>query len=219
MWTVATEVQIYFLFVFCLLPLCRRFGLIVTNVVGLVLGIGLHFLFPRLPAAPWYICLFCFGMTAAVYHKAQRFDSLRRAIPFGVLAATGYAVLLAGALYRVAKGQDMSDSYIWIVDLVNGFLMSCLILFLTVRGGRLRELLETPVMKSLARFSYSLYLFHLPPLYWLASLATRWHLSPVMTTLFVYLVATPMVIVFSYAAFWLVERHFLHPPAKPPVAT
>lgn len=65
LWSVATEWQIYFLFPLLLLPLWRRFGLLVTTVISYVLGLltirlGLGY------ACFWYVGLFAMGMAGAV---------------------------------------------------------------------------------------------------------------------------------------------------------
>lgn len=218
MWTVATEMQIYLLFPLLLLPLYRRVGIFVTALIALAIGVALHYLHPLQYAAPWYLGLFATGMAGAVIYSEERFAAVRKSFPFGMVAMIGGAVLLLLLL----KYREANVSFLWALDAALGVIITCLIVHLAMHGGRLRSFLESPPLEILSKFSYSLYLFHLPIIIWIAGLASyTLHLSEIGQVLWTMGIATPLTILFCYGAYWLVERHFTTPlqsskPAVPP---
>ena len=64
MWSIALEWQLYFVFTFILLVLWRRFGILATLMIALIVGIAPHFMFNQAFdfVWPWFLGLFALGM-------------------------------------------------------------------------------------------------------------------------------------------------------------
>lgn len=168
LWTVAAEWQMYFIFIFLLLPvqvLVGRMGLIIfTSTIGLLLSA-----LPVLRATcPWFLCSFALGMITASVNYSQ--NSIRTghffsvAVIFGILS---YLVIkIAPELVLRQDGREISF-YSWIPDLL---FSTCFASLIGGCGESLRSNTFTIVAKILSwkpfllmgSFSYSLYLVHSP---------------------------------------------------------
>jgi peptidoglycan/LPS O-acetylase OafA/YrhL len=221
LWSVATEWQIYFFFPFVLLPLWRRAGVAPMLAVAFGLGYLPAYVGPLAPAAEsaitWYLGGFALGMVAAAVGFSDRpaERALRGALPWGPLAATAWALCAVGGL-AFAKvwflHKHATDALV--------ALATALLLVYCSGAARddapvrrpaplVRRFLESRPMVVLGRFSYSLYLTHLPVLA-LCFLATRGvaaaaegHLALMIA------LGTPAAMAWAYAFFWAFERPFL----------
>ncbi|HET7541718.1 MAG TPA: acyltransferase [Polyangiaceae bacterium] len=222
LWSVATEWQIYFFFPFVLLPLWRRFGATVTVLSGFVLGGGFTFIAPSAAtsAASWYLGLFALGMCAAGVdfstRPAERW--LRERVPWrwvnlGFLAAVACGTTLL--IKHWFRFMPYSDALV-------GAATASGLLYLSPHALRhpsekrhkplaLRVLSSGPLL-LVGRFSYSLYLTHLP-IVALCYFALRpLELSPNAEMLSLVLLSLPLSLLVAYAFFWVFERRFVGAP-------
>ncbi len=80
------------------------------------------------------------------------------------------------------------------------------------RRPLLLRILESGPLLALGRFSYSLYLTHLPIVAWCYFAVHRLGLSANAEMVSLILVSLPLSLLFSYAFFWVFERRFVGAP-------
>lgn len=213
MWSVAIESQIYFLFPLLLLPVWRRFGNIITIIVGFVIGLSPHFLLHKGDTScPWFLGLFTLGMVAAVFNVSY-------SIPPKQLSRWSLALCVFTLTLFLLAIRTMCSKYI--TDTLAGFTTAFLLVFLTNHCYQfaqspkpfLLKLMESPGAVLLGTFSYSLYLIHFPIL----SLFHLWirplHLSAIEQLALLLTVGTLISIILSYIFHLLFERRFM--PGSP----
>ncbi len=220
LWSVATEWQIYFFFPLLLLPIWRRFGPLPTIALGFGVGAALTVAAPdaAYSAASWYLGLFALGMCAAGIGFATRplERSLRERVPWAVVSwfllgsvAVGITLLIK-VWFTV---MPFSDSLV-------GAATASALVYLTrhaltqtpaMRPALLRLLEWSPLVK-LGRFSYSLYLTHLPVVALCYFCVRRLAVSPSWQLLALIALSLPLSVLFSYAFFWVFERRFVGSP-------
>ena len=95
MWSVATEWQIYFVFALVLLPVLRRFGIVVTVITALVLGIVID---RCLPGSKFhYLSLFALGMCGALINfspPGSKLHALENKVSWGWITIALITVFL-----------------------------------------------------------------------------------------------------------------------------
>jgi peptidoglycan/LPS O-acetylase OafA/YrhL len=219
LWSIATEWQIYFFFPFVLLPLWRRAGAVPTLGVAFLLGYLPIVVAPGAidSAVPWYLGAFALGMVAAGIGFADRplERALRRRVPWQLLAVGLWAFCAASGLV-LAK--------IWFrhtptTDAIVATSTAALLVVCTAHrsgaatGGAapwVLRVLDSRPLVGLGRFSYSLYLIHLPVLA-LCFLAVREiPLSPEARLVTMLVVGPPASVAVAYGFFLAIERRFLH---------
>jgi peptidoglycan/LPS O-acetylase OafA/YrhL len=206
MWSVATEVQIYLLMPFVLLPVWRRLGGPATVGLAVLAGVGVHVLAPGLDGAHlWYVGLFCGGMLVAQL-ASRRVRPTR--LTLTAAAVVALLVVVAGVRYQIGAHD-------WVGEILVGAVFCVALLALAtcpVDGGRLASvvrLLESGPVLLLGLFSYSIYLFHSPVL-GLTNVALIDVEMPLAARLaLMWLVVTPAAVLLSYGMFLLFERRFL----------
>jgi peptidoglycan/LPS O-acetylase OafA/YrhL len=161
-WSIAIEAQLYIVFPFLLILVRRINGFamaaLCTGVVALVGALGPHssLVDKLMRFTPQLAALFAMGVVAAGIVVAGR----RRAWPWHWIAlATASPVLI---LIMVNGSVWTIRNFLWI-DMALGPAIGCLLA--AVATGRPRpvvRLLDTPPIKRLGSFSYSLYLVHAP---------------------------------------------------------
>ena len=220
LWSVATEWQIYFFFPLLLLPVWRRFGVATTLLSAFALGGGLTFVAPAAArtANSWYLGLFGLGMCAAGIDFSARPTErwLREHVP--------WRWLNLGTLAAVACGVTVLIKYWFRVmpysDALVGAATATGLLYLTPHALRPAEqrrplvlrLLSSGPLVSVGRFSYSLYLTHLPIVALCYFALRRLELSPNAEMLGLLLLSLPLSLLVSYAFFWVFERRFVGAP-------
>jgi peptidoglycan/LPS O-acetylase OafA/YrhL len=222
LWSVATEWQIYFFFPFVLLPIWRRFGALPSLLVGFALGCSFLWVAPGAAHSvnSWYLGLFGLGMCAAGIGFASRAQerSLRERAPWGLitlalLGAVGVGV--TALIKRWFAVMPLSDSLVGAATasaLV--YLTRCALRPATEPRPLLLRAFESGPLVLLGRFSYSLYLTHLPIVALCYFGLRRYALSPGSQWLWLVLLSLPLSLLFSYGFFWLFERRFVgSPPA------
>ncbi|MEO6601702.1 MAG: acyltransferase, partial [Polyangiaceae bacterium] len=222
LWSVATEWQIYFFFPFFLLPLWRRFGALLTLLAGFALGSSLIWIAPGSAHSvnSWYLGLFALGMCAAGIGFASREQerTLRERAPWlpitlALLGAVGIGITVF--IKRWFTVMPLSDS---LVGATTASALVCLTRYALRPEGEPRPLLlrafEYGPLVLLGRFSYSLYLTHLPIVALCYFGLRRYALSPAAQWLWLLLLSVPLSLLFSYGFFWVFERRFVgSPPA------
>lgn len=220
LWSVATEWQIYILFPFVLLPVWRRGGALAACGVGFLLGALVCWVAPRTADAAnaWYVGLFGMGMAAAGIGFATRTTerTLRERVPWGVVTLLLLVVVGAGVTVFIKRWfvyMPYSDSLV-------GLTTACALCYLTRtslnEAARARSLtlrfLESAPLKLLGRFSYSLYLTHLP-LVALCFFGLRAAgLAPGSQWRLLTALSVPVSVVAAYAFYWVFERRFVGTP-------
>lgn len=221
LWSVATEWQIYFLFPLVLLPIWRAWGPAATIGAGFVLGSAFTWLAPAAAhsAASWYIGLFATGMCAAGIGFAGRPTevALRSRAPWGALSLALLGLIAIGATVLVRIWfQFMPYS-----DALVGAATASSLIYLTrhalapASAARpfLLRCLEAPALVRLGRFSYSLYLTHLPVVALCYFGLQRLALSKSAALFALVGLSLPLSVLFSYGFYWLFERRFTGSPA------
>jgi len=220
LWSVATEWQIYFFFPFFLLPVWRRWGAGATVLAAFALGSGLTRLVPNVAAsaATWYLGLFGLGMCAAGVDFASRPAErwLRERVPWRFVCLGMFAAVACGVTVLIKywfRFMPYSDTLV-------GAATASALLYLTPHALRpaeqrkplvLRFLSSGPLV-ALGRFSYSLYLTHLPIVALCYFALHQRDLSPNAEMLSLILLSLPTSLLFSYAFFWVFERRFVGAP-------
>ena len=215
-WSVATEWQIYFFFPLLLLPLWRRGGIWLLLGSAALLGYA-PLLFARAPArhaVPWYLLLFGVGMlAAAVGFSGRRTERwLHERGRWSTLSPTLWVVCALGG----TLGARIWFRFLPLTDLLVGCAAAALLVHCTnqVKGaskrGRLLGVLESPLLVGIGRFSYSLYLTHLPIVALCFFALRRLGVSsPLRLAGFMIATALPVSLLVAYVFYWAVERHFL----------
>ena len=227
MWTVVIEWQIYFLFPLLLLPTWRRFGNIGMLVLATVLGLAPFFLFRSNQSVPWYLTLFAFGAAAAVVCFSPRHERLRQRFPWRRLLVMIAAVVIAIQFVNRARWAKAPWAHyvqidtwgsLWPIDLMVGGGVAMLIISLvqSILNGEtplLLQFLDSTPLVGLSKFSYSLYLIHIPIMF----SATAWlyaaHVTPNLMALIEAVVVIPASIVAGYGFYLLFEKPFQSAPA------
>jgi peptidoglycan/LPS O-acetylase OafA/YrhL len=241
MWSVGTEWQIYFVLPLLLLPLWRKWGLAVSVLTALIIGVGAgllpnhgrwsnmrvpegHFGF-YLPDHPWYLGLFALGMAGAAINFSPRFAGLRDK-PWGIVglvALAGVALTMLPQFWNIANalyGPMPGDSAWGLSDVVVGVAVTCMLIVCTRRLMRpdgklplgLRFLGSKPLV-ALGIFSYSLYLIH-RPLFQALAIYTRAHYEPATGQSILLFCGVPLAIAIAYAFHRVFERPFMNLRSK-----
>lgn len=214
LWTIPIEWQIYVLFPILLLPVWRRFGELVTVVIGFAIGLALYFgLGPDrlVQSAPWFLGLFALGMTAAsLAYRHERRKQWRGVWLPGVVAGLLALFVIVAVAMRLA-GVEFGPAG-WVTDIIFGSAVAVFIVHLgrVGRSGRLRSPalrnLEREPIVALGWFSYSLYLMH-APIVMLAALGARALELPAWT----YIPSVPVGVILALIGTYLFHRVFERP--------
>jgi len=220
LWSVATEWQIYFFFPFLLLPVWRRFGAGSTLCAGFGLGAGLTWLAPSAAhsASSWYLGLFGLGMCAAGIDFANRPAErwLRERVPWRFVCLAMLGAVACGVTVLIKywfRFMPYSDALV-------GAATASALLYLTPHALRpagppkplLLRVFSSGPLVALGRFSYSLYLTHLPVVALCYFALHGRGLSPNAEMLSLILLSLPLSLLTSYAFFWVFERRFVGAP-------
>lgn len=210
LWSIATEWQIYFVFVGVLLPLWRRLGILTTVGVAFVLGLLLNKLTTEAACFP-FIGLFALGMAAALVNFSDEGSVYRRweRLPWG-----GIALGLSVVFLVLARGNP---AWMWqhisLTDVIAGPTAAALLIALTCqrRTTEKPHWLEARPLVALGRFSYSLYLVHMPVLAVFHHTLGLAHLTLSATTVFLLELggALPLCLGVAYGSYRAFELPYL----------
>jgi peptidoglycan/LPS O-acetylase OafA/YrhL len=217
LWSVATEWQIYFFFPLLLLPVWRRVGLLATLLVGFAVGCAPLWLAPGIAgkAIPWYLGLFAMGMSAAAVGFSPRVSERRvlACVPWKfvvlvfALGCMVWSIVFASSWFR---WMPLSDA---LVGATTGALLvhysECLMSRSEQERPAFLRLLEARLLAGIGRFSYSLYLTHLPVVALCYFALKRTALSGQAQMIGLILVSVPASLGVALAFFWAVERRSL----------
>jgi peptidoglycan/LPS O-acetylase OafA/YrhL len=212
MWSIATEWQIYFLFPLFLLPIWRRFGLLMLVLIAFAIGLAPIYLFNGSfeQADPWLIGIFCLGMAAADigFSQQPKLVALRNSLPWGRLA------IIFTCLAFITEWRRLG-LHIWINQSFAALAFACLFIGLTksIIDGKqpplVLQIFEHPLAIALGTFSYSLYLTHGPVLVFIRYFLFYLPISPDMFAAASYLLGTIMSLIIAYCFYLLFERPFM----------
>jgi peptidoglycan/LPS O-acetylase OafA/YrhL len=216
LWSVALELQIYFVFALLLLPIWRRWNLAAAVSIACVLAAG-TLLLGADHASPEMLAMFALGMTGAAVGTSNDFVAWREKLPWR--ATTTLLLLSVIAVTAVApmvlSVDHASTAGVIVVGLAT---MAAMISMSIARLGDepvtgLPRLLAAPLPRRLGGFSFSLYLVHYP-LVALVSLVFLDHFQLDVATTFGLLVAigVPLSLTCAYALHRTVERRFINTP-------
>ena len=220
LWSVATEWQIYFFFPCLLLPVWRRWGALPATLSGFAFGLALIGLAPSVAytANSWYLGLFALGMCAAGINFASRplERALRERLPWGLISLALLVTVLLGVTVLIKfwfRVLPLSDALV-------GLSTASALVYLSrhalgaapaTEPWPLR-LLQSAALSGLGRFSYSLYLTHLPVVAVCYFGLQRLGLSPGLELLILIALSLPLSLLFSFGFFWVFERRFVGSP-------
>ncbi len=211
LWSVASEWQIYFL-----LPLLvwvrRQWGIAELLSCAAVIGYLPAVFFPEAAGAAnsWYVLLFAMGMAAADINFSSDALSQRLArwnwTRVASLLWLGFVVLGVGLARYWFRSKLLSDPYM-------GVATAALLITLGSQShasSRLRRLLDSRPSQLIGRFSYSLYLSHLPVLAATYALSRGLHLDPASNLLFMSSVGLLAAYGVAHLLYITVEQRFLN---------
>jgi peptidoglycan/LPS O-acetylase OafA/YrhL len=204
LWSIALECQIYVVFALLLVPLWRRYGLVVPLLAACAFGFTPHLLHGYLDwSVPWLIVLFVFGVVAADLCARRELPKL----PWNWLALGFGAVTFAFLLgYRDGVRPDWAAAG---MDMLIGVTIA-LFFVAAHRDERIvpaRLLAARPVV-FLGTFSYSLYLIHAPLVDLVGALLYRIHAGVALSAL-VWAAMIGAVLVCAYLFYRIFERPYL----------
>ncbi|MBN9393012.1 MAG: acyltransferase [Chloroflexi bacterium] len=220
MWSLAVEWQIYFLFPFLLIPIWKRFGSLVTVVIGITSGVIIQFIFDSDQSYifAWFIGLFALGMLAASvgFTKTARESSWKKIIPWGGL--TLFFIVVWGIIRFASKTNNFEQDINWYKDIVAGIVFCCLLVYLTniqtgAKGDSARNilfrLLSSRLLTFLGSFSYSIYLIHAPILFLCSTLLTKLPVPAFFAWCLILFLGVPVSLICSYFFYLIFEKPFL----------
>ena len=217
MWSMATEWQIYFIFPVLLLPIYRRFGIIAAVVTAFVLSWVPHSIWPEWPdytVSPWFLGLFALGMAGAVLNFDKKLSLIywQKRIPWGLISAALWVAAIAIVAPAPAPlGADRK------LSCLVGMAALSLLIYCTralaegeaKRRPHILQLFEAPPVVALGKFSFSLYLTHIPVVVLVHQFLLRLHLSPPVTFFTLLIVAVPLSLLTSYLFHLKFEKPFM----------
>ena len=202
-WSIAVEAELYVVFPLLLL-LRRRLGAVALVALATLPVVALGLLVPQVASVspsdklsgltPQLAPLFALGLAGAGVVAAR--DRIRR-LPWPWLAALAAAPVLAVV---IGAGTAWTvRHYFWIDLAIAPALVMLLVAVTTGRPAALVRLLDTRPVKGLGRFSFSLYLVHLPIVVAVSRTLTGHHLVPRGLPLFLVTlaVAVPLSLVLA----------------------
>ncbi len=217
MWSVATEWDIYFIFILLLLPIWKRFGNVILLISAFIFSLLPHFLFHGKIdwAAPQYILLFSLGMLGAVisYDTNIKMKKINQNTPWKILSFL-FFILFIVYMALSKHIRSIGDVHLWFPDIFIGIATVSIILHIlvTLQEGshsKIIRILSSKYSILLGVFSYSLYLTHMcviPPLH--SYLISR-HIPNLLSLILMYVIGAPVALAFGYAFHLIFERPFL----------
>ncbi|MFN6514669.1 MAG: acyltransferase family protein [Nostoc sp. CreGUA01] len=212
MWSIPIEWQMYFLFPLLLLPIWRRFGLLILAIIAFVIGLIPIYLFNGFleQTNPWLLGIFCLGMAAADigFSQKPKLVAMRNSLPWGWLA------IIFTCIAFITEWRQLG-LHIWINQSFAGLAFACLFISLTksIIDGKQPSLtlriLQHPWAIALGTFSYSLYLTHGPVLVFVRYLLFYLPISPDMFAAASYLLGTALSLMIAYLFYLFFERPFM----------
>lgn len=223
LWSVATEWQIYFFLPFMILPIWRRYGLPAAVLAPFVLAYAVH-LIPGQPvdtACPWYLGLFAMGVAAAdiSFGNKDFYSRVYQRAPWGWIASALALVLV----YLFWKHFEFSMDHTAHVDPIDGAMTVCLILYCTRRvttgramqGFNILRVLDSRPIVAVGRFSYSIYLIHMPVVALVHLALLKAGLDATHVIVGMYVLGLPTVLIAAYGFHLVAERPFLRSGTSP----
>lgn len=166
-------------------------------------------------ACPWYLGLFALGMLAAELAVNRSRNTQILAHP--LVACSLWLSVLVAAIFKPSHFL----AHEWRPDVMIGYACATMILMCaysaqTRRRNWLLRALECKLLVELGKFSYSLYLIHLPVIAVLSSLVWNiWRIPPQFAQLFYVWLGLSLSIVVAYGFHLMFEKPFLRTASVP----
>ncbi len=207
-WSIATEWQIYWIFALILLPVWRRFGIVVSVALAFALGNSIEAMMPASnEACFYYIGFFGMGMAAAVLYRQP---GRLRWVPWNLLAVTTAGIVVLAMFVYPEWTHRPKIEVDYAVGITAAMVVICLSRFsITSPNAIVLRLLGSGPATGLGRFSYSLYLIHYPLLAWSALVLKPLKLAVDMRLLVMMGVIVPLTVGVAWVFFYLFERPFI----------
>ncbi|CCW36321.1 predicted acyltransferase [Chthonomonas calidirosea] len=214
MWSIATEWQIYFFLPFFILPLWHRYGIPKMVFAAMVLGFLPCLWFHRdIPEGFWMLGIFALGVAGAIvnWSPTDRWAARCRTWRWpAVVGALGIAMVVLFALWPPTQaGIQVFHAPLRLPDVLvalfaTSFIVSC------VQNPRAMRwplrCLQSPPVRLLGDFSYSLYLIHYPVLNELAHALRVHRVGPAVSCLVLFGIGAPIAVLAAYLFYLAVER-------------
>jgi peptidoglycan/LPS O-acetylase OafA/YrhL len=217
LWSVATEWHIYFFFPLFLLPVWRRAGPVATVIAAFVVGCAPIWLLPKVAAKyiPWYLGLFALGMCAAGIGFSTRPLERRwkERVPWKVVLAVLVAACVVGCTVLINpwfRFMPLSDTLVGATTAVGLVHYTRHAVDSERKTPLVLRWLDSPPMVELGRFSYSLYLTHLPVVALTYLLLRRVALAPPYQMLAMIALSVPASLLAAYGFYLAFERRFVN---------
>jgi peptidoglycan/LPS O-acetylase OafA/YrhL len=220
LWSLAVEEQFYlfwapviFLCGIRKLPLMCLMMIVGALVLRIALWLGGQSDLMAYMLTPCRMDTLALGALLATLHRIRPLSDLTR--PAVLIASIGTALLIGWGIKR--NGLNHSDPVIWTVGFTVIALVCVSVLHLVVvagDGSRVSKLLRTPVLASIGKYSYAIYLFHwsLAPGMFAHLLPEAWmfsHMRYVPALLLRFVLVTAMTYALAVVSWNLFEKHFL----------
>jgi peptidoglycan/LPS O-acetylase OafA/YrhL len=217
-WSLATEWHFYLLLPL-LIALVARFGTLWALGMAIAVSIGARLWFygggvddigfwkAQLPVR---LIEFLWGILVSELYQRRRLPP--RLLCGGVGFVSGIVVAYAGRLLMVSEVVKAAGTWGWVLEamaepvLTLGFALVIWNVVMTESWGR--ALLEHPVFLAMGRWSYSLYLWHWWPAYFIAKSASASYGSSVLVQHVAFAATLAILIPVSWLSYRMLERPY-----------
>jgi peptidoglycan/LPS O-acetylase OafA/YrhL len=222
-WSLAVEEQFYLVWPAVVFFVRKKNGLVRTTLIASAGALVLRIVLVAFGASPYaiHVTTICradsllLGGTLALLYRSDRWSEVLKIAPRGFFAAAGLVVVAIIFVDRFLSGSPVA-SLMWDEGLMYTVLALAsvsLIAWSLRPGSRCGKIFSSAPMRFLGKYSYGIYVLHVPVL-WAMNLGLRaWLLglthNKMAAVLGAGLTSLGVSIVAAYASYHLYERPFL----------
>jgi peptidoglycan/LPS O-acetylase OafA/YrhL len=222
-WSMATEWQLYFTLPLLIL-IWKRFGVSVMVITSILAGILIRLLIPQtFQAIPWLLGCFGLGVGAAILNFSKK-DHTESSIAQERkrLNQLKWLSIVTTSIATILTVFDLLDRPPYIMTTLVGIATASVIMFLTqylqicqkdsqmlASKPLLLSFLESKFSLTLGRFSYSLYLTHLPVLSTVQLVAFQHGASITLSIVLMFVIGVPLSLIVASLFYKMFEAPFL----------